>query len=104
MYNATTGIQTPPTTGANSTFFDGSTAEYIDERNYLNGSQPDLRNFSFVTWNHASAWSKFGTAIAPGNTTHIYDYIVNSSNKVLASLDVGMASSISWTDYWHGCE
>jgi hypothetical protein len=102
VFNATTGLITPPTTDADLSFYDGAAAVYIDERNYYNHSQVLLRNFGSVSWNHAYAWNKFDAMIAPGNTTHTYDYIVGGGN-VLASVDNGLATSISWTDYWHGC-
>lgn len=107
VVNQTTGVSTSPTSVAGlSAYYDGSTAEYIDEAPTHNGAQTQLRK-----WGTTAFWD-YMTAQQPGQVNkyaglYTFDgvYMQSQTNPgtTMAGPDSGMSNDRSFRNYWHQC-
>ena len=109
-YDNTTGQSDIPATIAGSQFYDGSTAEFIDERPFLSTGLPNLR-----AWDHGAVlWSNdyadYGstypeTEVDVGASPYTQGLTMqDSSGNDLASYDAGGPSGIGpFADDWLKC-
>lgn len=92
---------------AGDVFYDGTSAEWVDERmSYLVNGQlvpSNLMDFDVVTWSAAKSLLVGGTyeSIAAGNSTSLtmYDY-----PKILAQPTYGLTNGQTFSDYWKACD
>jgi len=101
--NNTTGHQTTVTkTLSVGTYYDGSSAEWVDERLTYGSTPTPLAAFSTVGWSGAQAQHTDASfhSISAG-TDHELG-MVNGST-LLARPDGGLTSSTSFTDVYHAC-
>jgi hypothetical protein len=84
--------------------WDGTTAEFVDERPSYGTSYMNLSKFSTITWSGAQAENTAGTWNWVGNISHNGFAMYNHTyTTLLADPDNGLTTSSSWTDYFHNC-
>jgi len=83
-------------------FYNGSTAEWIDERPSVGGTPAPLKNFDSVTWRGARVLENDGDYVKVGNLprTRIN---MKSGRRLLASPSPLTTDGKSFTNTWHRC-
>lgn len=101
MYVAddTTGTQKSEIETQPLQYYDGRTAEAIDERN---GDSP-LLNFGSVGWFNLKVQKTSGTWYNLGTQSPEAQEIYSNFTKQILSLPDGMSSSTAFTDRWYSC-
>jgi hypothetical protein len=101
MYVAddTTGTQKSEIETQPLQYYDGRTAEAIDERN---GDSP-LLNFGTVGWFNLKVQKTSGTWYTLGSQSPEAQEIYSNFTKQILSLPDGMSSSTAFTDRWYSC-
>lgn len=103
-------ITLSPVDGPDGTFFDGTTAEWIDERPQVNGAYSNLRQWynKNIVWvskdsSNNEATDEAGTSYsATEQTTSHYPNMVTASGDEL-TLPLSVHGPESWTNYWNKC-
>lgn len=98
----TTGTSQSVTVQLGSNYYDGTTAEWIDERPTVNGSYAPLANYQQNPWTNAQVYSTYGYWNDVGSLTHNQMFMEDTSGNIM-SASSALTTSSSWTDYWHRC-
>jgi hypothetical protein len=85
-----------------STYYDGSTAEFIDERLTYSGVLTPLRRFSDVNWTNAKVFLADGTWHSLGSQSEHAINMVNASLHTLA-FPFALSSTTTFTERWNDC-
>lgn len=106
MYVAddTTGTQKSEIETQPAKYYDGRTAEAIDERNTASGGTGDLLNFGTVGWFNLQVQKTSGTWYTLGSQTPEAQEIYSNSTKKILALPDAMSSSTAFTDRWYSCQ
>lgn len=100
----TTGTSQSVIVNLSSAYYDGSTAEWIDERPQLQANPvvfAPLANFGTVNWTNAQAQKSTGTWYNAGSQTYTENDMVVSGHYL--AFPNTLSSSTSFTDYWAAC-
>lgn len=97
----TNGTSQSATVDLGSDYYDGTTAEWINERPEIGSSLSQLADYGTQTWTGAQAYNAY-----TGNWDNVGDVTNNaidmySSGGQLLSAAGSLASSTSWTDTWY---
>jgi hypothetical protein len=86
-----------------SSYYDGRTAEWIDERPLVNGSNSPLRNFGTVNWTNTQAQRANSTWYTLGSQPYVeVDMMDNTFSHYLAFPN-SLSSNTTFTDNWFRC-
>lgn len=105
--NLSTADHVSITTQLLNSDWDGTTAEWIDERplqKTATGTRylPPLANFGTADWYGSKAVMSDGAWHSIASEPYELDYMADG-NTILASPDNGLTNSMSFTDYYHAC-
>lgn len=87
-------------------YYDGSTADYIDEAPYHGGSQLQLRKWGTTTlWDYMTAQQPGQPNKYAGAYTLDGVYMQSQTNPgtTMAGPDTGMYGDHAFYEYWHQC-
>jgi hypothetical protein len=108
VYNTTTGTSWAAYRTLAAGYWDGHTAEFVDERPTYDGSYTNLNAFDPINWSDAQVEDTSGTLYDVGEVAHdAMDMYNNSVTYVMAGLvhqTPAMTSSTSWVDYFDNCQ
>lgn len=100
----TTGTSKSVLVTLDSNYYDGSSAEWIDERPTVNNSLVPLLNYGSDPWTNAQTYNTQGVWEPIGNNS--YTSVVmqnNTGNYDFLSEPSSLQTSSSFTDYWLAC-
>jgi len=86
-----------------STYYDGRTDEFIDERLTYNGSLTPLRNFGTNGWYNTKVYTKDGTWHSLGSQTEVQVNMYSEFTGYLMAYPYTMSSTTTFTDDWVRC-
>jgi len=88
-----------------NSYFDGSTAEWIDERLAIGSSISPLSNFGNNDWSNVKVQRIDGVWYSLNSQTrHRFQMRGSYGGTILADPGTGPTSSTSFTDFFYGCE
>jgi Peptidase A4 family len=96
----TTGTSKSVIQDLSSSYYDGRTAEWIDERLTVGGGLAPLTNFGNINWTNTKAQKSNATWYNLGNLT--YDKVDLTIPHALA-YPGALTSSTTFTDTWYNC-
>jgi peptidase A4-like protein len=100
----TTGTSQSRIVNLGSAYYDGSSAEMIDERPSIGGIPTNLTNFGTVNWTNAKVQRSNATWYTLGSQTNVeFDMWATNFSHILAFPDV-MSSSTTFSDTWYRCQ
>jgi hypothetical protein len=86
-----------------SSYYDGATTDFIDERPSGNSGYYPLLNFGSIPWTWAIALNSAGAWAELGVTNHIRDVMVNGGGTLLAEPSF-LETGHSFTDHYYHCQ
>ena len=84
--------------------YDGSTAEWIDERPSVNGSPTNLTKYVSNDWYFAKTQKDTGTWIDLGNTSSQDKAVMKTAGGKTLSAPGALTSSTTFTNDWKACQ
>lgn len=100
MENITTGYTTSGQKTGISSYYDGSTAEWITERPTENNALPSLADFGSIPFTNDTAVTSAGTSYYIGQATHESLTMIDSTTGDTLANPSGLSSDGSFTDHW----
>jgi len=102
VQDGTTGTSQSVIVNLDSTYYDGTTAEWIDERPTASGGSPlPLANFGTVNWTNVQAQKSTGTWYNLGSL--LYNEIDMYAGGVYLAYPQPPSGSNTFTDNWYRC-
>lgn len=86
-----------------SAYYDGSSAEMIDERPTINGVPATLTNFGVVNWTNANVQKSNATWYNLGTQTTVEFDMWNSAFTHYLAFPYSLSSSTTFQDNWFNC-
>lgn len=99
----TTGTSQPVLVNlSSSNYYDGTTAEWIDERPTVNGSYAILADYGIDSWTNAQTYNTNGNWNSLGSSAYDYLIMVNTSGDALSYPgNLSLLTATSFNDYWN---
>lgn len=103
LANESTGNAVPVKVQMDASYWDGSTAEFIDERPTYGTSMPPLDNYDHVNWSNAQVYSIYGYWNPLGSLSNERMILTSDGTYLGAVLSEpdALSSNTSFTDHWH---
>ena len=86
-----------------NTYFDGSSAEFIDERPSIGGIPTNLANFGTNNWTNAQVYTKDAVWHTLGSQTNVEFDMWDSSFIHYLAFPGALTSNTTFTNYWFRC-
>jgi hypothetical protein len=105
VLNSTRGLYSHTTLTGMSGYYNGSSADFIDERPRVGGSYTNLANFEKVNWGEAKVVNNVSGAVEPlGSAEHVRLHMWNNAGTHQLAAPGLLSSGTSFQDNWLACQ